>query len=66
MAFEKTYPNRKDWRHNDPWQRRHCRPLTSCTWCLWGKRHRLLKQLLRTWDDEHQDGRQVPPRRKVR
>lgn len=68
MAFDKTYPNRKDWRRQYYGAGRifaSCRPGGDCPWCQGNRRHQLMKQLLRMHDDEHEDGRHVRPRRKA-
>lgn len=70
MAFDKTYPNRKDWRRQYFGRRRFasasCRPNGSCSWCESSRTHQWAKQRLRAHDEDFQDGRQVRPRRKVR
>ncbi len=43
MAFDKEYPNRKDWR-KPYWRQgvadRTCRPHGGCPWCYLGRMHK--------------------------
>lgn len=67
MAFDETYPNRKDWRQQYLGRLRHapmsCRPPGGCPWCESSRFHQWAKQLLRVHDDQQEDGRQLLPRR---
>jgi hypothetical protein len=54
MAFDKRYPNRKDWRrpYFGPRQvDRTCRAHGSCPWCKDGRLHRDKKQSRAAADD---------------